>query len=129
VLEQAGSPADLARAARRAGVTDERVLAVNVATRPTAYIPAGYAAEAYADRPLPIPHGQVTTQRSLSTVMVDGLGLAGSEKVLEIGAGYGYQTALLSRLSAAVVSVECQPDIAARARHNLRAQGIATSWS
>ena len=122
--EQAGSPADLVRAARRAGVADERVLGAIAATPRTAYVPAGYAAEAYADRPLPIPYGQVTTQPSLSAVMVAGLGLSGSEHVLEIGTGYGYQTALLSRLSAAVVSVEYWPDIAARARDNLRAQGI-----
>jgi protein-L-isoaspartate(D-aspartate) O-methyltransferase len=122
--EQTGSPADLVRAARRAGVTDERVLAAMVATPRTAFVPAGYAAEAYADRPLPIPHGQVTTQPSLSAIMIAGLGLSGSEHVLEIGTGYGYQTALLSRLSASVVSVECWRDIAAQARDNLRAQGI-----
>ncbi len=57
--------------------------------------------------------------------MIAGLGLTGSENVLEIGTGYGYQTALLSRLSAAVVSVERWPDIAARARDNLRAQEIS----
>ena len=122
--EEAGSPADLVRAARRAGVAGERVLAAIAVTPRTAFVPAGYAAEAYADRPLPIPHDQVTTQPSLSAVMVAGLGLTGSEYVLEIGTGYGYQTALLSRLSAAVVSVEYWPDIAARARDNLRAQGI-----
>ena len=122
--DEAGSPADLVRAARRAGVADERVLAAIEATPRSAFVPAEYAAEAYADRPLPIPHGQVTTQPSLSAVMVAGLGLTGTEHVLEIGTGYGYQTALLSRLSAAVVSVEYWPDIAARARDNLRAQGI-----
>lgn len=122
--EEARSPAALVRAARRAGVADERVLAAVAITPRAAYVPAGYAAEAYADRPLPIPHGQVTTQPSLSAIMVAGLGLTGSEHVLEIGTGYGYQTALLSRLSAAVLSVEYWPDIAARARDNLRAQGI-----
>jgi protein-L-isoaspartate(D-aspartate) O-methyltransferase len=122
--EQAGSSADLVRAARRAGVADERVLAAIAATPRTALVPAGYAAEAYADRPLPIAHGQVTTQPSLSAVMIAGLGLTGTENVLEIGTGYGYQTALLCRLSAAVVSVEWWPDIAARARDNLRAQNI-----
>jgi protein-L-isoaspartate(D-aspartate) O-methyltransferase len=122
--DEAGSPDDLVRAARRAGVTDERVLAAIAATARTAFVPAGYAAEAYADRPLPIPHGQVTTQPSLSAVMVAGLGLTGGEHVLEIGTGYGYQTALLARLSAAVVSVEYWADLAARARENLRAQDI-----
>ena len=122
--EEAGSPADLVRAARRAGVADERVLGAIAATPRTAYVPAGYAAEAYADRPLPIPYGQVTTQPSLSAVMVAGLGLTGSEYVLEIGTGYGYQTALLARLSARVVSIEIWPDLAEQARRNLVAQGI-----
>jgi protein-L-isoaspartate(D-aspartate) O-methyltransferase len=123
--DEAGSAADLVRAARRAGVTDERVLAAIAATPRSAFVPAGYAAAAYADRPLPIPHGLVTTQPSLSAVMLAGLGLGGGEHVLEIGTGYGYQTALLSRLSAAVVSVERWPDIAGRARGNLRAQGVS----
>lgn len=125
--DEAGSPAELARAARWAGVADERVLAVIAAVPRSAFVPAEYTAEAYADRPLPIPHGQVTTQPSLSAVMAAGLGLCGSENVLEIGTGYGYQTALLARLSAAVVSVERWPDIAERARDNLRAQGIGNA--
>jgi protein-L-isoaspartate(D-aspartate) O-methyltransferase len=122
--DEAGPPASLVQAARRAGVSDERVLAAIAATPRSAFVPAGYVAEAYADRPLPIPHGQVTTQPSLSALMIAGLSLDGTEKVLEIGTGYGYQTALLSRLSAAVVSVESWPDIAARARANLRSHGI-----
>jgi protein-L-isoaspartate(D-aspartate) O-methyltransferase len=122
--EEAGSPADLVRAARRARVADERVLAAVAVTPRTAFVPAGYAAEAYADRPVPIPHRQVTTQPSLSAIMVAGLSLTCSEHVLEIGTGYGYQTALLSRLASAVVSIECWPDIATQARDNLRAQGI-----
>lgn len=111
-------------AARRAGVTDDRVLAAIRTTPRTAYVPAEYAADAYEDRPLPLPHGQVTTQPSLSALMIDGLGLRGGEQALEIGAGYGYQTALLSQLAAHVVSVELWPDFAAQARRRLRAQGI-----
>jgi protein-L-isoaspartate(D-aspartate) O-methyltransferase len=122
--DETGSPADLVRAARRAGVADQRVLAAIAAVPRSAFVPERYAAEAYADRPLPIPHGQVTTQPSLSAIMIAGLGLIGSEDVLEVGTGYGYQTALLSRLSATVVSVEYWPDIAAQARDNLRVQGI-----
>ncbi len=118
-------PADLVRAARRAGVADERVLAAIAGTPRAAFVPAGYAAEAYADRPVPIPHGQVTTQPSLSAVMVAALCLSGSENVLEIGTGHGYQTALLSRLSAFVTGVERWPDIAAQAQGNLRAQGVS----
>ncbi len=112
------------RAARRAGVSDGRVLAAIAATLRTGFVPAGYAGAAYRDRPVPIPHGQVTTQPSLSAVMIAGLGLAGGEQVLEIGTGYGYQAALLARLAAQVVSIEIWPDLAAQARRNLAAQAI-----
>jgi protein-L-isoaspartate(D-aspartate) O-methyltransferase len=122
--DRGNSPAGLVRAARRAGVADDRVLAAIAATPRAAFVPAAYATQAYADRPLPIEHGQVTTQPSLSAVMIAGLGLGGGEQVLEIGTGYGYQTALLSRLAAHVVSIEIRPNIAAWARRRLRAQGI-----
>ena len=118
------SPEDLVRAARRAGVSDGRVLAAIAATPRTAFVPAQYAGAAYRDQPVPIPHGQVTTQPSLSAMMIAGLGLAGGEQVLEIGTGYGYQAALLARLAAQVVSIEIWPDLAAQARRNLAAQAI-----
>ena len=119
-----GGPANLARAARSAGVTDERVLAAMRAVPRVAFVPAGYEDAADADRPLPIPHHQVTTQPSLSALMIEALGLTDGDRVLEIGTGYGYQTALLARLSARVVSVELWPGIAAQARRNLRAQDV-----
>lgn len=121
---RADSAEDLVRAAQRAGVSDGRVLAAIAATPREAFVPPGYAWAAYEDRPLPIPHGQVTTQPSLSAMMIAGLGLAGGEQVLEIGTGYGYQAALLARLAAQVVSVEIWPDLAAQARRNLEAQEI-----
>jgi protein-L-isoaspartate(D-aspartate) O-methyltransferase len=88
------------------------------------FVPADYAGMAYTDQPIPIIHEQVTTQPSLSATMVAALGLAGGEKVLEVGTGYGYQTALLARLAAQVISIEVWPDMAARARRNLAGQGI-----
>ena len=77
------------------------------------------ADQAYLDRPLPIPHGQVTTQPSLSAKMIEALDLTGSERVLEVGTGYAFQTALLSFLSRSVYSVERFPDVAETARKNL----------
>ncbi|MCE0448081.1 protein-L-isoaspartate O-methyltransferase [Streptomyces tricolor] len=74
--------------------------------------------------PVPIGHGQVTTQPSLSAMMIDSLGLGGTEHVLEIGTGLGFQTALLARLAAGVVTVERVPDLAHRARRNLARQGV-----
>jgi len=118
------SSADLVLAARASGVTDERVLAAVAATPRAAFAPAGYVGMSYSDRPLPIARGLVTTQPSLVAVMITGLDLAGDEQVLEIGAGYGYQTALLARLAAHVISVEIYSDIAAVARRNLSRQGI-----
>jgi len=119
------SSEDLVLAARVAGVSDERVLAAIAATPRAAFAPASYAGAAYSDQPLPIPRGLVTTQPSLVAVMIAGLNLAADERVLEIGTGYGYQTALLARLAADVTSVECYSDIAAVARRHLSGQGIA----
>ncbi len=107
-------------------MSDGRVLAAIAATPRTAFVPTEYVRAAYENRPLPIPHGQVTTQPSLSAMMIAGLDLAGGEQVLEIGTGYGYgyQATLLARLAAQVVSIEIWPDIAAQARRNLQAQEI-----
>ncbi|HYZ53159.1 MAG TPA: protein-L-isoaspartate(D-aspartate) O-methyltransferase [Streptosporangiaceae bacterium] len=117
-------PDDLVLAARAAGVRDPRVLEVLRSIPREEFVPADYAGMAYTDQPIPIIHEQVTTQPSLSATMVAALGLAGGEKVLEVGTGYGYQTALLARLAAQVISIEVWPDMAARARRNLAGQGI-----
>jgi protein-L-isoaspartate(D-aspartate) O-methyltransferase len=122
--DRKNSPEDLVLAAQGSGVTDDRVLSAIRATPRAAFVPPEYSQAAYEDRPLPIPHGQVTTQPSLSALMIAGLGLGGGEQVLEIGTGYGYQAALLARLAAHVVSIEIWPDMAAQARRNLEAQGI-----
>jgi protein-L-isoaspartate(D-aspartate) O-methyltransferase len=82
---------------------------------------------AYADKPVPISHGQVTSQPSLIAAMVAALALAGTEKVLEVGTGYGYQTALLARLAAHVIGIEMWPDMVARARASLAALGIGNA--
>jgi protein-L-isoaspartate(D-aspartate) O-methyltransferase len=117
-------PGKLAVAAKAAGVTDPRVLDAMWRTPRADFVSAAYADRAYDDVPVPIPHDQVTTQPSLSAAMIAALRLAGTERVLEVGAGYGYQTALLARLAARVVSIEIWPDVAERARHNLAAAGI-----
>ncbi len=122
--DSAGSPQDLVLAARRAGVTDDRVLAAVAATPRTGFVPPGRAGSAYRDEPVPIPHGQVTTQPSLSALMIAALGLAGQERVLEVGTGYGYQAALLARLARQVVTIEIWPELAAQARRNLHGTGI-----
>ncbi len=115
-------PQDLVAAARAAGVTDPRVLEATRRTPRAAFVPA-YITRAYDDAPIPIPHQQVTTQPSLSAAMITALGPTGTEEVFEVGTGYGYQTALLARLAARVISIDIWPDLAAQARRNLAAQG------
>jgi protein-L-isoaspartate(D-aspartate) O-methyltransferase len=107
-----------------AGVRDARVLeALRVVPR-AAFVPEDVIDRAEVDRPLPIPHGQVTTQPSLIAKMVEALALTGSERVLEIGTGYGFQTGILARLSAHVFSVERYADLAETALRNLARERI-----
>ncbi|RXS83688.1 protein-L-isoaspartate O-methyltransferase [Streptomyces sp. TM32] len=126
-LRRDPGPEDLVQAARASGVTDERLLRVLQATPRSAFVPAAHRASAYADAPVPIGHGQVTTQPSLVATMVAALGLTGDECVLEIGSGHGFQTALLARLAAYVVGVERWADMAGQARANLAGQGIGNA--
>jgi len=114
----------LAAAARAAGVADPLVLDAMRHTPRAAFVPAAYAGRAYQDRPVPIPRHQVTTQPSLCATMIAALRLDGTQQVLEVGTGYGYQTALLARLAARVVSIEIWPDLAERAQRNLATLGI-----
>jgi protein-L-isoaspartate(D-aspartate) O-methyltransferase len=109
----------LVAAARRAGVRDERVLAAIAVVPRGEFVPAEYAEYADVDTPIPIPNGQVTTQPSLVARMVGALALEGDERVLEIGTGYGWQTALLAELAREVLSVERFADLAETARANL----------
>ncbi|WKX69098.1 protein-L-isoaspartate(D-aspartate) O-methyltransferase [Streptomyces sp. XD-27] len=118
------APEDLVRALRTAGIADRRVLAAVRATPRAGFVPTGHVALAYRDEPVPIAHGQVTTQPSLSARMIEGLGLSGTEHVLEVGTGLGFQTALLARLAADVVSIERWPDLSEQARRNLDRAGI-----
>ena len=101
---------------------DERVLAAVREVPRAEFVPEDLVDRAYEDSPLPIPHEQVTTQPSLVAAMVEALGLMGSERVLEIGTGYGWQTALLARLAAEVWSVERYRDLAEFAERALERQ-------
>jgi protein-L-isoaspartate(D-aspartate) O-methyltransferase len=105
------------------GVRDERVLDALARVARAGFVPEDMAERAYLDEPVPIPRGQVTTQPSLVARMVAALELGGSERVLEVGTGYGFQTALLAELSAEVWSVERFLDLAETARRNLARHG------
>jgi protein-L-isoaspartate(D-aspartate) O-methyltransferase len=106
----------LVEAAREAGVRDERVLDAIAAVPRLAFVPPEHADRAYLDAPIPIPHAQVTTQPSLVARMIEALMLERDERMLEIGTGYGWQTALLARLAREVFSVERFADLAETAR-------------
>jgi protein-L-isoaspartate(D-aspartate) O-methyltransferase len=110
------SLAALVAAAREAGVRDESVLAAIAAVPRSEFVPPEYVGRADVDAPVPIPHEQVTTQPSLVARMVEALALEGDERVLEIGTGYGWQTALLARLAREVFSIERFADLAETAR-------------
>jgi protein-L-isoaspartate(D-aspartate) O-methyltransferase len=118
---------DLVAACRRTGVSDERLLAAVRDVPRAEFVPEDLARRAYTDSPLPIPHHQVTTQPSLVAAMVDALGLTGDERVLEIGTGYGWQTALLARLAREVWSVERFRDLAEFAESALERQQVTNA--
>jgi protein-L-isoaspartate(D-aspartate) O-methyltransferase len=116
-------PADLVAAARARGVRDPRLLEAIAAVPRARFVPGDFAARAYRDEPLPIPYGQVTTQPSLVGQMVEALDLSPSDRVLEIGTGFGWPTALLARVAGEVWSVERWEEIARTARSHLERHG------
>jgi protein-L-isoaspartate(D-aspartate) O-methyltransferase len=120
-------PEDLIRTITDEGVRDTRLLDALRAVPRTRFVPANLVEQAYEDKPLPIPHDQVTTQPSLVAKMVEALGLTGSERVLEVGAGYAWQTALLARLCGFVWAVERFGDVADAARENLARFGVTNA--
>jgi protein-L-isoaspartate(D-aspartate) O-methyltransferase len=113
--------AALARQLFEMGIRDERVLwAVGQVPR-RLFVPPALRDQAEADRPLPIGHGQTISQPYIGAFMTELLALLGREKVLEIGTGSGYQTAVLALLAAKVDSVEIVPELSARAAELLLA--------
>lgn len=103
---------------------DPRVLdALRRAPR-EAFVPADAVPFAYANRPLPIGHGQTISQPGIVALMTDMIAPRPGEKVLEIGTGSGWQAAVLAALGARVFSVEVIPELSARAAAALAAQGF-----
>ena len=92
-------------------VTDRRVLAAMRAVSRADFVPKPMRDYAFDDRALPIGHGQTISQPAIVAIMTEALQMSGSEHVLEIGTGSGYQTAILAKLAAAVVSVEVVPEL------------------
>ncbi|MGH2557067.1 MAG: protein-L-isoaspartate(D-aspartate) O-methyltransferase [Actinomycetota bacterium] len=109
------------------GIRDRRVIEAFRRVPREAFVPRHSAGLAYEDRPIQIAHDQVTTQPSLIARMVEGLRLTGSERVLEIGTGLGFQAAILATVAAEVFSIERFADLAEQARANLTAAGISNA--
>ncbi len=103
------------------GVRDPEVLAALRATPRHRFVPPDLVSRAYDDTPLPIGHGQTISQPYIVALMTEALELTGREKVLEIGTGSGYQTAILSLLADQVFSIERFSSLALRARKILEA--------
>jgi protein-L-isoaspartate(D-aspartate) O-methyltransferase len=109
---------------RANGVADEAVLRAFDEVPRHLFVPSGVRHRAYEDAPLPIGNGQTISQPSIHARYLAELRLTGEERVLEIGTGSGYQTALLARLAAQVFSVERIPALLDRARELLQSLGI-----
>ena len=106
------------------GITDRRVLDAIRRVPRHCFVPRNLAGEAYEDRPLPIGKGQTISQPYMVACMTELLALRASDRVLEIGTGSGYQTAILSLLAADVVTIERDADLHARARACLQQLGL-----
>ena len=101
------------------GVADPRVLDALRSVPREPFVPAGLRDSAYEDSPLPLTRGQTISQPFIVALMTEMLRLRGDEKVLEIGTGSGYQTAILARLARIVYSAEVEPELAATAAERL----------
>jgi len=102
------------------GIRDERVLDAMRTVARHEFVPESFRQDAYEDHPLPIGEGQTISQPYIVAAMLEYLALQATDRVLEIGAGSGYVTALLSLLSSEVYSVERHAALAVLAESTLR---------
>lgn len=101
---------------RARGIVDQRVLKVMEKIPRHLFVDEGLVEQAYNDNPLPIDSRQTISQPYIVALMSEAMGLTGKEKVLEIGAGSGYQTAILAELAERVFTIERIAALATRAR-------------
>lgn len=110
---------------RKRGIAAARVLEAMLAVPRHAFVPPEHLAEAYADRPVAIGAGQTISQPFMVAAMAEALELADGECVLEVGAGSGYQAAVLSLLAREAHAVETHASLAIGARERLARLGYA----
>lgn len=113
----------LLRLLRREGI-DDRVVAAFASVAREDFVPPSGRIQAYLDRPVALPERQTTSQPSLIARMIEAARPRSSDRALEVGTGYGFQTALLARLVNEVVSIERFEALATAARKNLEQAGI-----
>jgi len=109
---------------RRRGIGDSRVLAAMGEVPREAFVSEAQKLNAYADSALPLSRGQTISQPLMVAMSVEALRLEGHETVLEVGAGSGYQAAILSKLAKKVYAIEIIPELVQNARDVLDALGI-----
>lgn len=107
----------------RREIRDQRVLDAMARVPRERFVPCSERHMAYEDRPLPIGEGQTISQPFIVALMTQTLGLTGTEKVLELGTGSGYQAAILAELAREVITVERLESLADKARHTLEELG------
>ena len=113
------------------GITDERVIRVMKNTPRHLFIPDIFVPEAYDDGPLPIGEGQTISQPYIVAIMTELLELKGTERVLEIGTGSGYQAAILSMLVDTCYTIEIVRVLADSSRNRLKRLGynnVVVKW-
>jgi protein-L-isoaspartate(D-aspartate) O-methyltransferase len=109
---------------RRRGILDGRVLSAMMRVPRHEFVPESYRGQAYEDHPIPIGEGQTISQPFIVAISLQALGLGGSESVLEVGTGSGYQTGLLALLAKSVFSIERHPSLAHSAETTLARLGV-----
>ena len=114
-------------ALRRRGISDQDVLRAMDAVPREYFVTTEFADSAYADQALPIACGQTISQPYVVAYMTEQLDVSRDQRVLEIGTGSGYQTAILSRLAREVVSIERYRTLADTARERLKTLGYANT--
>jgi len=115
---------ELAELLQARGIDDERVLSAIASLSRADFVPEESREESVSDNPIPIGFGQTISQPYIVAFMSQALQLQGGERVLEIGTGSGYQTAVLARLCAEVYSIEIVPELASAARERLESLQI-----
>ncbi len=116
---------ELERTLREAGITDERVLVALREVPRHALVPEPYRCSAYENQPLPIGLGQTISQPYIVALMSQLGDIRADHKVLEVGTGSGYQTAVLAKLARQVYTVEIVEALAERAREDLQRLRLA----